>query len=412
MVRPLHLILCASAAALIMGAAPVDGFVAPAQAQVAIDISASIAPPPLPIYAQPPIPGPGYVWIPGYWAWDGAEYYWVPGYWAMPPTADLLWTPGYWAWDNGVYVFNAGYWGPTVGFYGGIDYGFGYTGYGYNGGYWRDHQFYYNRAVNNLGSANIPTVFNQPVRAAPENRVSFNGGNGGTAARPTAAQLATAREHHIAPTAAQVQHQDAASKMADLRFNANHGQPPIAATERPNEFHGAHIAAATAAAAGAAAATHANGAATQRPEQHATAGPRIEQHPPALNGSAVRQSMAHPQLAQRGPALHPRTAVHVPAAPRFAAHAPAMRPHVAFHAPAMRAPAMRPHVAFHAPAMRAPAFHPQPMRMGSMGGMHLGGAPHIGGGAPHFAGGAAHIGGGGPPHIGGAAPHGGGHRVP
>jgi len=132
MLRPLRLLLCASAAALILGAAPVGGFVAPAQAQVVIAISAAIAPPLLPIYSQPPIPGPSYLWIPGYWAWDGTEYYWVPGYWALPPAADLLWTPAHWAWNdvNDDYVFYAGYWAPTVGYYGGIDYGFGYPGDG------------------------------------------------------------------------------------------------------------------------------------------------------------------------------------------------------------------------------------------------------------------------------------------
>ena len=340
MLRPLRLLLCASTAALILGAAPVGGFVAPAQAQVAIAVSASIAPPLLPIYAQPPIPGPGYIWIPGYWAWDGTEYYWVPGYWAMPPAVDLLWTPGYWGWDNGVYVFNAGYWGPTVGYYGGIDYGFGYTGFGYQGGYWRDHQFYYNRAMNNLGSANIATVFNQPVQATPTNRVSFNGGNGGTTTRPTPAELAPAREHHIAPTAAQV---ETGGKMANLRFNANHGQPPIAAVERPNDFHGAHVGATAtaAAAAGAAAATHA--AALQHP--------------------AVRPT-EHPQVAAHAPAMR--------APQRFAAHAPAMH-----------APAFHPRVAYHAPA---PHF--------GGGGPHFARAPHFGGGGPHF-GGAPHMGGGG-----------------
>ena len=135
MLRPMRLLLCASATALILGAAPGSNFafVAPAHAQADIVITASVAPPPIPVYSQPPIPGVGFIWIPGYWSWDGQEYYWVPGYWAMPPAADLLWTPGYWGWDDADndYVFYAGYWAPTVGYYGGIDYGFGYTGEGY-----------------------------------------------------------------------------------------------------------------------------------------------------------------------------------------------------------------------------------------------------------------------------------------
>ena len=105
--------------------------VAPAPAQIAIGISVNVAPPALPVYVQPPIPSPGYIWAPGYWAWDDeVGYYWVPGTWVSPPGEGLLWTPGYWGWTDGVYSFHAGYWGPTVGFYGGVAYGFGYTGVG------------------------------------------------------------------------------------------------------------------------------------------------------------------------------------------------------------------------------------------------------------------------------------------
>jgi len=41
----------------------------PAFAQIAIGVSVTLAPPVLPIYEQPEIPGPGYIWTPGYWAW-------------------------------------------------------------------------------------------------------------------------------------------------------------------------------------------------------------------------------------------------------------------------------------------------------------------------------------------------------
>jgi len=80
-------------------------------------ISVDVPPPPLPIYEQPPIPGPGYIWVPGYWAWsDDFSYYWVPGTWVLAPEPGLLWTPAYWAWNDGMYVFCPGYWGPHVGF--------------------------------------------------------------------------------------------------------------------------------------------------------------------------------------------------------------------------------------------------------------------------------------------------------
>src|ERR1700744_1533514 len=86
-------------------------------AQVDVEITASIAPPPLVVYAQPPCPEDGYIWTPGYWAYGDDGYYWVPGVWVSPPEPDFYWTPCYWGFDNGFYGFHAGYWGPHVGFY-------------------------------------------------------------------------------------------------------------------------------------------------------------------------------------------------------------------------------------------------------------------------------------------------------
>src|SRR5262249_20289954 len=78
----------------------------------------------------------GYIWTPGYWAYGDDGFFWVPGTWVLIPEPGLLWTPGYWGWDDGgFYVFHDGYWGLHVGFYGGIDYGFGYVGFGYQGRY-------------------------------------------------------------------------------------------------------------------------------------------------------------------------------------------------------------------------------------------------------------------------------------
>ena len=72
----------------------------PAQtrAQIAVGISVRIAPPELPVYEQPLCPGEGYIWTPGYWAWDpdDGDYYWVPGTWVLAPEVGFLWTPGYW----------------------------------------------------------------------------------------------------------------------------------------------------------------------------------------------------------------------------------------------------------------------------------------------------------------------------
>src|SRR5260370_40794857 len=56
---------------------------AQSRAQVAVGISVQFGPPALPVYEQPLCPGDGYIWTPGYWAWDleDEDYYWVPGTW-------------------------------------------------------------------------------------------------------------------------------------------------------------------------------------------------------------------------------------------------------------------------------------------------------------------------------------------
>jgi len=218
--------------------------VAPTQtkAQVFVGISVRLAPPPLPIYDQPPIPGPDYLWTPGYWAWDPdvADYYWVPGTWVQPPQAGVLWTPGYWGWQDGAYAWSEGYWGPEIGFYGGVDYGFGYVGHGYEGGYWNGPHFFYNRAVNNITNVSITTVYVKQVTEV-RTQVSFNGGAGGIAARPTAQEEAAARAPHVAATPEQLQQRHVAAANPDLRASHNHGVPPVAATPRPGILTGAGV---------------------------------------------------------------------------------------------------------------------------------------------------------------------------
>ena len=64
---------------------------------IAIGVSVRIGPPPIPVYVQPVCPAPGYIWTPGYWAYDPVGgYFWVPGTWVMAPRPGFLWTPGYW----------------------------------------------------------------------------------------------------------------------------------------------------------------------------------------------------------------------------------------------------------------------------------------------------------------------------
>jgi hypothetical protein len=229
----------------------VAGMVLPgtASAQVAVQFSVGFAPPPLPVYEQPICPGDGYIWTPGYWAWDddAQDYYWVPGTWVLAPQVGYLWTPGYWGWGGEAYVFHVGYWGPVVGFYGGINYGWGYTGHGYYGGRWDHDHFYYNREVNHIDERVVRNVYNVHVENNVNvTRVSYNGGNGGVNVRATAQEEAAARERHIAPVAVQNQHLQAARGDRELRASENHGKPPIAATARPAAFSGGSVVAAKA----------------------------------------------------------------------------------------------------------------------------------------------------------------------
>ena len=213
--------------------------VSPVRSSAFVSVSVTIAPPALPVYVQPVCPGPGYIWTPGYWAWDPVYgYYWVPGTWVLAPFHGALWTPGYWGWANGVYAWNAGYWGPVVGFYGGIDYGFGYTGYGYWGGYWRRGVFYYNRVVTNVNVTRIRTVYSRTVTPVTVRRVSYNGGPRGIRVRPDSAQLAAARQRRFAAVPIQRQQASTARSIPRLRASVNHGRPAIAATPRPGVFTG------------------------------------------------------------------------------------------------------------------------------------------------------------------------------
>lgn len=174
----------------------------PAASFAGIAVSITVAPPALPVYVQPPCPVDGYLWTPGYWAWGPAGYYWVPGVWVAPPQVGLLWTPGYWGFLGGAYFWHAGYWGPHVGFYGGINYGFGYPGHGFFGGVWSGGAFRYNTAVVNVNRTVIHNTYVDRSFArnvVATNRASFNG-VGGVNARPTPAERTAMSERHFAGT--------------------------------------------------------------------------------------------------------------------------------------------------------------------------------------------------------------------
>ncbi|HEX3818638.1 MAG TPA: hypothetical protein VHW03_10155 [Chthoniobacterales bacterium] len=195
-----------------------------------VAVSVSVAPPVIPVYEQPVCPTPGYIWTPGYWAYADSGYYWVPGVWVAPPRVGFLWTPGYWGYSGSNYIFHQGYWGPTVGFYGGINYGYGYTGSGYYGGRWDHGSFRYNTAVSRVNTSFIHNTYvdRTVIRNNNARRVSFNG-PGGVQARPTRQQEAAAKARHVAPTRAQIARANAAKSDPSLHAASNKGKPNTAA---------------------------------------------------------------------------------------------------------------------------------------------------------------------------------------
>jgi len=217
----------------ILVASPVTTAAA-ASARVNFAVTIRIGPPQLPVYAQPLCPGRGYIWVPGYWAYGDDGYFWVPGMWIRPPRVGLLWTPGYWAFDEGYYIWHAGYWGATVGFYGGINYGFGFPGTGFYGGAWNGGNFAYNTAVSNVNTTVIHNTYNKTVTVNNYNggnRTSFNGGHGGITARPTEAQI-NSRKNGIAPTTAQVNQAKIAGQDRNQLYSVNKGKPTVTTSQR------------------------------------------------------------------------------------------------------------------------------------------------------------------------------------
>ncbi|KAI9433630.1 HxlR-like helix-turn-helix-domain-containing protein [Russula earlei] len=273
-----------------------------AQIEVGVSISANIAPPELPVYTQPPCPADGYMWTPGYWAYDGG-YYWVPGVWVRPPQIGFLWTPSYWGFVGGIYGWHNGYWGSQVGFYGGVNYGYGYGGSGFGGGRWEGGSFRYNTAVVNVNRTIVHNTYvDRTVIVNGNNRhTSFNGGPGGIAARPNAREQSAMQEHHVAPTSEQASHQQMAGHDKSQFASVNHGRPVTATMNTV----GGHRFNQQGHAPNAVAANHPSNtnhqAPQSRPQQHAPQQQQhVQQHTPQQH--APQQQQHAPQQQQHAPA--------------------------------------------------------------------------------------------------------------
>jgi hypothetical protein len=170
------------------------------------------------------------LWTPGYWAYGDDGYFWVPGVWVLPPQIGFLWTPAYWGYADGIYVYHAGYWGPHVGFYGGVNYGYGYWGNGFAGGRWEGRSFRYNTAAANVNTVVIHNTYvDRTVIKNNTSRTSFNGGPGGISARPNQQELAVSHERHVQATTFQSTHIQTAARDRNQYASANNGRPSTTA---------------------------------------------------------------------------------------------------------------------------------------------------------------------------------------
>jgi len=277
-----------------------------------VAVSVGIAPPPIVAYEQPLCPGPGYIWTPGYWAYGDYGYYWVPGIWVLPPAVGLYWTPGYWAYRGGHYGFIDGYWGPTIGFYGGINYGYGYYGTGYVGGRWVGSTFSYNTAVNHVNTTVIHNTYSNKsgVKSSSGNRASFNG-PGGIKAKPTAREQAVARAKQQPATSEQ--RSQAQTAKNDPNAQAKNRNPETANVGQPKNKQQANT-------------TKAN-----RTGGQGTANTQQTRNKPAKTTHTEHAGVAHNQKpAQTRHTVEPRKST--------ASHRPTVTKQQVQHRPQMKAP--------------------------------------------------------------------------
>ncbi len=69
-----------------------------------------VAPPPPIVERVVVAPGPGYIWVPGYYVWTSARYVWRPGAWVVPPRPRAVWVAPHWRHERRGWYFVEGHW--------------------------------------------------------------------------------------------------------------------------------------------------------------------------------------------------------------------------------------------------------------------------------------------------------------
>jgi len=80
----------------------------PAFARIDFDVDINTAPP-APQVEVVQAARPGFLWIPGYWAWEDGRHVWVEGRW-IQERPGYMWVPEHWEQRGSKWHFERGYW--------------------------------------------------------------------------------------------------------------------------------------------------------------------------------------------------------------------------------------------------------------------------------------------------------------
>lgn len=67
-------------------------------------------PPPQVVYEVTPAPQPGFVWVNGFWGWQGMRHVWYPGHWVNERPGQI-WIGHQWIHRGAGWHFESGHWG-------------------------------------------------------------------------------------------------------------------------------------------------------------------------------------------------------------------------------------------------------------------------------------------------------------
>ena len=168
-------------------------------------------------------------------------YFWVPGTGCGRPRWVCFGRRVIGA-GHGIYVWNAGYWGPRIGYYGGIDYGYGYVGSAmpaatgtaaYSAK--QDREQFRRVTINN--------TYNKTRRQQQRDAGQLNGGTGGTRRnrrrrarpRPSFIRHRPLRRRSIRPRPARTRRCSPQSTTAARRCSHVQGRPVHGARRRGRE---------------------------------------------------------------------------------------------------------------------------------------------------------------------------------